>query len=109
MLALRLGEIDAGFGIEAMRLEAVAVEPRSARQHRGQLEAGRSVAARHGGDAAQSEEFADLLGRLGARLGLEALVRLHPADSHIPEKTANVVPAAFTEPVMDWPAPPAPR
>ena len=37
LLALKLGEIDAGFGIEVMRLEAPAVEPLSPRQHRGQL------------------------------------------------------------------------
>ena len=37
LLALRTGAIDAGFGIEALRLEALAVEPLTARQHRGQL------------------------------------------------------------------------
>ena len=42
--------------------------------------------------------LADLLGRLGARLGLEALIRLHPADSHIPEKAATEMAAAFAAP-----------
>ena len=42
--------------------------------------------------------MADLLGRLGARLGLEALIRLHPADSHIPEKGATEMAAAFSAP-----------
>ena len=45
-----------------------------------------------------TEAFADLLGRLGARLGLEALTRLHPADSHIPEKGAIEMAAAFSAP-----------
>jgi protein ImuB len=99
LLALRLGEIDAGFGIDALRLEAVAVEPLAARQSRGRL----------GEIAADPDGLADLLGRLGARLGLEALTRLHPAESHIPEKSAIETAAAFSEPATGWPPPPVPR
>jgi protein ImuB len=104
LLALGLGGIDAGFGIEVLRLEATAVEPLGPRQHRGQLEV--SAAARRAGDA---DGMADLLGRIGARLGLEALVRLHPADSHIPEKAATEMAAAFVAPAAGWQPPAAPR
>jgi protein ImuB len=103
LLALRLGEVDAGFGIEVMRLEATATEPFGPLQHRGQLAV--AAAARE----AEREGLADLLGRLGARLGLEALVRLHPADSHIPEKGATEMAAAFSAPAEGWPPPAAPR
>ncbi len=109
LLALRLGEIDAGFGFEAIRLEATAVEPRPALQHRGQLDATRDAAARRGGAAAESEALADLLSRIGARLGLEALTRAHPAESHIPEKTATTLAAGFSAPAGTWPPPPALR
>ena len=51
LLALRLGEIDAGFGIERLRLVAVAVEP---------LAAGEGPVKE-----AEAQGFADLLGRLG--------------------------------------------
>jgi protein ImuB len=95
LLALKLDAIDAGFGIEVLRLEATP-EPLP-REHRGQL------AAR------DSDGMADLLGRLGARLGLDALVRLHPADSHIPEKSATEMAAAFSHPAPAWPPPAAPR
>ncbi len=105
LIALKLDAIDAGFGIETLRLEAPDVEPRAARQHRGQLAAGAAVAAAQ----AAPEEIADLIGRLGARLGLEALTRLHPADSHIPEKAASVMAAGFTAPACSWPVPGAPR
>jgi protein ImuB len=91
LLALRLGEIDAGFGIERMRLEATEAEP---------LAPGRQ---------SEAEAFADLLGRLGARLGVEAVIRLHPADSHIPEKSATAMAAAFSAPAAHWPPPAAPR
>ena len=105
LIALKLGEIDAGFGIDMLRLEATAVEPLQPRQHRGRLDAG----PREGAAGADAEAMADLLGRIGAKLGLEALVRLHPADSHIPEKSATEMAAVFSAPAEGWPTPAAPR
>ena len=105
LLLLRIGGIDAGFGIDRLRLEAVETEPVHDRQHRGHLDAAADGAAR----LARNSALDDLLGRIGARIGLEAITRLHPADSHVPEKSAKVVPAAWSEPAEDWPAPPAPR
>ncbi len=107
LLALQLGAIDAGFGIEVIRLEATAVEPLSPRQHRGQLAVTETAATRK--PAGDTEAIADLLGRLGARLGIEALIRLHPADSHIPEKAASEMAAAFSTAAANWPFPAAPR
>ena len=98
VLARRLAGLDAGFGIEVLRLAAMAVEPVSPRQHRGQLDASARAAP------ADADAIADLIGRLVARLGLEALTRLHPADSNIPEKSATVMAAAFSAPAPDWPA-----
>ena len=64
------------------------------------------VAARLAGNTG----FDDLIGRIGARVGLEAITRLHPADSHIPEKTSKPLAAAWSEPAPGpWPAPAAPR
>jgi protein ImuB len=97
LLALKLGEVDAGFGFDAMRLEAAATERVAPQQL--------SPFARRD----EADGMAALLGRLGARLGLEALVRLHPADSHIPEKSATEMAAAFSTPVHGWPLPAAPR
>ena len=51
----------------------------------------------------------DLIGRIGARIGMEAITRAHPADSHIPEKPAARLAAAWSEPARDWPRPPTPR
>jgi protein ImuB len=107
LLALRLGAVDAGFGIEVLRLAATAVEPRPRAEHRGQLVA--SAAARRRVAATDDAALSDLLGRLGARLGLEALTRLHPAESHIPEKSTTVMAAGFTPPAGTWPRPAAPR
>ncbi|MEC9434049.1 MAG: DNA polymerase Y family protein [Pseudomonadota bacterium] len=91
-----LGEFDAGFGVDAVRLEAVLVEPLSDLRPRGHFEARAEAQARAapGGGA----DFADLLGRLGARIGLERLMRLQPGDSHLPEKCAHLAAAAWSSP-----------
>lgn len=105
LLAMKVPEIDAGHGIDMLRLEAVQTEPVSARQPVGHLEAGRRVAERLAADTSHD----DLLARIGARVGMEQITRWHPASSHIPEKTALVLAAAWSEPVERWPDPPVPR
>ncbi|MFK7867810.1 MAG: DNA polymerase Y family protein [Roseobacter sp.] len=106
LLELKLDEIDAGFGIDVLRLEAVQTEPVHARRVVGHLEAGSVVNKR----LAANTSFDDLLGRIGARVGLEVITRQHPADSHIPEKTAKTLAATWSEPYGgEWPAPSHPR
>ena len=90
---------------DALRLTAPLTEPVQARSHKGHLDAAGAVSAR----LAEGTGLDDLVGRLGARVGLEAITRLHPADSHIPEKTATVQPAAWSRPAGSWPRPPTPR
>jgi protein ImuB len=105
LLEMKLPEIDAGFGIDMLRLEAVETEPLHARTMVGHGDAGRAVRDR----LAANNAVDDLIGKLGARVGLEAITRLHPASSHIPEKTAHPVAAAWSGPAKDWPAPVNPR
>lgn len=105
LLRLKLTEMDAGFGIDCVRLEATVTEPLHAQQHRGHMDAAQDVASR----LSNNTGLDDLIGRVGARIGLETITRLHPADSHIPEKTSKVMAAAWSEPVHDWPAPQTPR
>ncbi|WP_375174408.1 DNA polymerase Y family protein [Pseudooceanicola sp.] len=105
LLAMKIEEIDAGHGIDMLRLEAVQTEPVSARQPVGHLEAGQVIADRLAANTAHD----DLLARIGARVGMEQITRWHPASSHIPEKTALVLAAAWSEPVESWPEPPVPR
>jgi protein ImuB len=45
----------------------------------------------------------DMISKLGARIGMEAITRLGPGDSHIPEKAAQILPAAWTEATQKWP------
>lgn len=105
LVRMKIPAMEAGPGIDMLRLEAVQTEPVHARRLAGHLAASGEAERRRDGDRA----IGDLVGRLGARLGMEAITRLHPADSHIPEKGWQVVPAAWTEPGHDWPAPDRPR
>jgi len=105
LIALKLAGLDPGFGIDVIRLEATVTEPLHPRQHAGHAEALSNANQRRDSGTAMD----DLITRIGGRIGLEAILRLHPADSHIPEKTATVMAAAFSEPAFHWPKPPAPR
>ncbi|MDF0599336.1 DNA polymerase Y family protein [Psychromarinibacter sp. C21-152] len=105
LLVMKLDEVDAGFGIDCIRIEAHVTEPVHARQHRGHIEAAQDAMRRLHSDT----RLEDLIGRLGSRIGLDRISRAHPADSHIPEKTAHRVAAAWSEPAKDWPRPPTPR
>ena len=103
LFALRTGDIDAGFGIDRLRLSAPLTEPLHATEHKG----GWAVSAEATGPRGEDQAVADLIARIGARVGLEAITRARPADSHIPEKTATPLAAAWSERAMDWPrAPP---
>jgi len=105
LLAHRIDEIEPGFGIEMLRLEAVQTEPLHARTVTGHMEAADHTSARRDRGTAVT----DLIGRIGGRIGMEAITRRHPVDSHIPEKSAQVLAAAWSDPAEGWPAPPAPR
>ncbi|MDG4647071.1 DNA polymerase Y family protein [Roseibacterium sp. SDUM158017] len=105
LFELKTGEIDAGFGIDRLRLSAPLTEPLHATEHKG----GWAVSAEAGAPRGDEQAMADLVARIGARVGLEAITRARPADSHIPEKTAAILAAAWSEPAADWPRTPRPR
>ncbi len=84
--------VEAGFGIDQLRLEATQVEPLPVQQlgtiaHRG---------------TAHGDQLADLITRIGTRIGLENIQRFLPADSHIPERSFSIAPAAYSQPEGAW-------
>ncbi len=87
-----LGAVDAGFGIDVMRLEAVAIESLPERQ------------IGHG-SRLRPDQLNDLITRIGTRIGLENIQRFLPADSHIPERGFVIAPAAFSQPETGWSSP----
>ncbi|MGM0660784.1 MAG: Y-family DNA polymerase [Pseudomonadota bacterium] len=98
----RLDEIDAGFGIDVLRIEAIAVERIEARQVRSPAYDGTATS----GAEARAAALTDLMTRLGGRIGLEAITRHHPAESVIPEKSALTLAVAWSDPAPGpWPLP----
>jgi protein ImuB len=77
----RLDTIDPGLGIEDVILAVFGVEPLPPEQ----IELSGALGERTG-------EIASLLDRLGNRLGLDAVSRLEPRASHIPERASVYVP-----------------
>lgn len=85
-----LGGVDAGFGIDQIRLQATLVEKLPAQQS--------------GLDSApqRADRLNDLITRIGTRIGLENVQRFLPADSHIPEYSFLIAPAAFSIADSGW-------
>jgi protein ImuB len=90
LFARSLGEVDAGFGIDQIRLEATLVEPLAPQQTG-------SVSRQTSPD-----QLNDLITRIGTRIGLENIQRFLPADSHIPERSFIIAPAAYSVPEGGW-------
>ena len=91
LFARGVEQVDAGFGIDQLRLEAVQVEP--------------LPAAQIGGAQVAQDRLENLITRIGTRIGLENVQRFLPADSHIPERSFLISPAAWSRAEGDWCAP----
>jgi len=97
LFAPHLERLDPGFGLEVMTLAAAAVEDLAPRQL--DLEAGATASAggpgggpRGGPGDGPGEALAALIDRLGARLGLAAVQRPQPRESHLPERAVALTP-----------------
>ena len=84
-----VADVDAGFGIDQIRLEATQVLSLPVQQIS-------TVTSSH------KDQLEDLISRLGARIGLENIQRVLPADSHIPERSFLIAPVAYSEPAGPW-------
>lgn len=105
LVRMKIAEMEAGPGIDMLRMEALRTEAVRARTMAGHVEAATQGESRRG----TLRGLDDLVGRLGARLGTEAVTRYHPANSHVPDKMWNVVAATWTDPAMIWPVDDRPR
>jgi protein ImuB len=82
LFARSVDEVDAGFGIDALRLTAPVVESMAAAQI--------TASGQKTGD-----DLADLITRLGNRIGFDNVQRLLPAESLVPERSFLTVAAAY--------------
>ena len=98
LFAEPLGTVEPGFGIETMILGAVVTDPLAAQQ----MALPRSGPLGH--RRHDVEGLAPVLDRLQGRLGRNAVVRLVPVASHVPERAVTVAPALNELPPLRWPA-----
>jgi len=82
-------DLDTGYGFDVVRLAAIKIE--RARMPQSALAIGMEAS---GGN--HSADLADLIDRLGARLGLWRVLRFEQQETHIPEFAVAAVPAAQT-------------
>jgi protein ImuB len=94
LFAKGVDDVDAGFGIDALRLSATLVEPMPPEQ----------IGGEHP-PAGDANALADLISSLGNRIGFDRVLRLEPTQSLIPERSFQMVSAANMAPA----APPVPR
>ena len=79
--------IDAGFGVDLMRLSCLSAEPLASSQS--ELERAH--------EAERARALADLIDRLTARLGSQAVARRELIDAHLPEQAEAAAPATLDE------------
>jgi len=89
LFARGVDAVEAGFGIDQMRLEATQVERLP------------NVQMSQSGTT-QPDGLDDLITRIGNRIGLDNIQRFLPADSHIPERSFRVAVAAYSAPEGPW-------
>ncbi len=75
--------IDAGFGVDLMRLSCLAAEPLAPSQ----------VQLERAHEAERARALADLIDRLSARLGARAVTRRELVEAHLPEQAETAAPA----------------
>ncbi len=80
--------IDAGFGVDLMRLSCLAAEPLAPSQ----------AEFERAHEAERARALADLIDRLSARLGPRAVTRRECVEAHLPEQAERAAPATFPSP-----------
>jgi protein ImuB len=85
--------LDTGYGFDVLRLGA----PRVERCDAPQADLGLAEGAPDGG----APDLADLVDKLGARLGLRRVLRLYPQATHIPEFAVAAIPASSPPPARE--------
>ena len=94
--------LDAGFGIDAVRLYASVtetLEPKQDTHSSGQDQVSRPSGQDQVSRQDRNEDaLNDLIARLGNRIGFDRVTRFLPAESHVPEHAVTVAAAAYSQP-----------
>ena len=99
LLKLKLEKINLIFEIDCIRIYANEIEFLNLKQKNIHFNEEKIVDKNIKTDVT----FHDLIARIGARVGLQNITRFGPAESNIPEKTANIFAVAWSKPIIEWP------
>lgn len=125
LLAMKLPQLEAGFGFDMLRLIAMQTEPQPVAIYHGRLDAlpasapsaalpaappanstqGIEKTSTSGTHSALSTAREDLLARLGTRVGMTEITSRAPATSYLPGRDTLTLAAAWAEPALDWDRP----
>ena len=101
LFELKLNQVEAGFGIEFIRVSASDIEDLPLFQDKlqiGNIKEDKPLRA-----TLQKEEYKNLILKLSNKIGFDSLIHLHPNQSHIPENNTQKVSAAYCSPTFSWP------
>ena len=101
LFKLKLNQVEAGFGIEFIRVSASDTEDLPLFQDK--LQIGNIKEDKPLRITLQKEEYKDLILKLSNKIGFDSLIHLHPNQSHIPENNTQKVSAAYCSPTFSWP------
>jgi len=101
LVIIKLDDLNVQFGTDILRLEATRTEVLTKYKHIGHV----LVSERNASRTEKNINPENLISKLGIRIGLENIIRLHPAKSNIPEKTYTMLSAAWSEQAKEWPKP----
>lgn len=97
----KIHQIEAGFGIDFIRVSASKVGDLLPVQHH--LQVNSNEGSGFSQAIVEKEKYKNLISCLGSKLGFDNLMYLHPNESHIPEKRSLKVAAAYCSPALIWP------
>lgn len=108
LFAAPLETLSCGAGMEAVHVQVLRTEPLPPEQTRASV-VDRVPAAWSAAGSPADTRLADLIDRLGNRLGFDRIVRFRPLASHLPERAYAAVPGADTGAMTAWRTPPMAR
>jgi protein ImuB len=101
LFELKLNQVEAGFGIEFIRVSASDIEDPPLFQDK--LQISNIKEDRPFRATLQKEEYENLILELSNKIGFDSLIHLHPNQSHIPENNTQRISAAYCSPTFSWP------
>ena len=103
LFTTRINQIEAGFGIDFIRVYADKIEDLFPLQDNLKINTTKKNNIIH--QIFEKEEYKNLISKLSNKIGFDSLIYLHPSQSHIPENNSQKVSAVFCRPKSFWPTP----